>query len=161
MAETALRPPSADVAYDRRPIETRAAPEVPGRTPGGSGKKRKALAYQQVAREQDVPSGRGLCVQIDGIDVGLFRVGQEIHAMENRCPHAGDPLSEGRLEGSIVECRAHGWQFDVRTGFPPKDADGFPIPRFPVRITEGHVEVDLDAPLDQPPRRSSGDALRS
>ncbi|MBW2421912.1 MAG: Rieske 2Fe-2S domain-containing protein, partial [Deltaproteobacteria bacterium] len=37
--------------------------------------------------------------------------------MENRCPHAGDPLSEGIVEGSTVMCRAHGWKFDIRTGF--------------------------------------------
>ena len=106
-----------------------------------------------VARQQDIPEGRGLCVQIDGIDVGLFRAEGEIYAMENRCPHAGDPLSEGRLDGAVVTCRAHGWRFDVRTGFRPEDADGFPIPCFAVRIVEGSVEVDLDAPLNRPPMR--------
>jgi len=109
------------------------------------------VAYLAVARVQDVPEGRGLCVRIAGIDVGLFRVGDEICAMENQCPHAGDPLSEGLLEGSIVTCRAHGWRFDVRTGFPPSDADGFPIPCFAVRIVEGSVEVDLEAPLNRRP----------
>lgn len=107
------------------------------------------MAFTRVARIEDVPDGRGLCVRIDGIDVGLFRVGEEIHAMENRCPHAGDPLSEGALEGAIIECAAHGWRFDVRTGFRPDDGDGFPIPRFPVRIENGHVEVDLEAPLSR------------
>jgi nitrite reductase/ring-hydroxylating ferredoxin subunit len=97
---------------------------------------------------QDVPEGRGLCVRIEGVDVGLFRVDGEIRAMENRCPHAGDPLSEGLLEGPIVTCRAHGWRFDVRTGFRPSDADGYPIPCFPARIVEGFVEVDLETALN-------------
>lgn len=105
------------------------------------------LAYQRAAKADDIPDGRGLCVQIDGIDVGLFRVEGEIHAMENRCPHADDPLSEGTLEGAIITCRAHGWKFDVRTGFRPQDGDGFPIPRFKVRIFEGWAEVDIEAPL--------------
>ena len=112
------------------------------------------MTYQAVARVEDIPEGRGLCVRIGQIDVGLFRVGDEICAMENRCPHAGDPLSEGLLEGSIVTCRAHGWRFDVRTGFRPEDADGFPIPRFAVRILGGSVEVDLETPLNRPARRS-------
>jgi nitrite reductase/ring-hydroxylating ferredoxin subunit len=105
-----------------------------------------------VAREQDIPDGRGLCVQVDGIDVGLFRVDGEIHALENRCPHAGDPLSEGSLDGAVVTCASHGWRFDVRTGFRPQDPDGFPIPRFAVRVSAGDVEIDLARTLNAPPR---------
>ncbi len=111
------------------------------------------MAYRQVARLDDIPHGRGLCVQISGIEVGLFRVDDEIHALENACPHNGDPLSEGVLEGAIVVCAAHGWEFDVRTGFRPQDADGFPIPRFAVRVADGWVEVDLDQPLQRSARR--------
>lgn len=101
------------------------------------------MAFEKVARESDVPNGRGLCVRVGEIEVGLFRVDGEIHAMENRCPHAGDPLSEGELRGGIIVCPGHGWDFDVRTGFRPDDADGFPIPCFAVRIVDGHVEIDL------------------
>lgn len=111
------------------------------------------MAYRRVALVEEVPEGHGLCVRLDGIDVGLFRVAGEIHAMENRCPHAGDPLSEGTLEGAIVTCRAHGWKFDVRTGFPPENPDGFPIPRFAVRVEGDSVEVDLESPLNLPGRR--------
>ena len=111
------------------------------------------MTFQRVARESDVPDGRGLCVKIDGIDVGLFRVDAEIHAIENRCPHAGDPLSEGDLSGAIIICPGHGWEFDVRTGFRPQDADGFPIPRYAVRVLAGEIEVDVEQQLNRPPRR--------
>jgi nitrite reductase/ring-hydroxylating ferredoxin subunit len=109
------------------------------------------VAFRTVARTSEIPDGRGLCVRVDGIDVGLFRAEGRIHAMESRCPHAGLPLSEGRLEGTVVTCRAHGWAFDVRTGHRPTDPDGFPIPCFPVAIVGDEVRIDLAAPLD--PRR--------
>ena len=73
------------------------------------------MAFRSVARVGEIPEGRGLCVEIDGIDVGLFRAEGRIWAMENRCPHAGIPLSEGRLEGAVVTCRAHGWDYDGAT----------------------------------------------
>ena len=111
------------------------------------------MGFRRVARVEDVPEGRGLCVRIDGLEVGLFRAEGQIHAMENRCPHEGDPLSEGLLDGPVVTCPAHGWEFDVRTGFRPSDADGFPIPRFAVRLIAGEVEVDVDQVLNLPPRR--------
>jgi nitrite reductase/ring-hydroxylating ferredoxin subunit len=108
------------------------------------------LAYQKVAKIDDLPHGHGLCIKVDGIDIGLFRVGERIHALENLCPHAGDPLSEGTLEGAIVTCRAHGWQFDVRTGFRPEDGDGFPIPRFKVRTVGNDIEIDLQSSPEAP-----------
>lgn len=110
------------------------------------------MAYRNVARLEDVPDGRGLRVRVDDIEIGLFRVDGEIHALENACPHAGDPLSAGSLDGAILTCAAHGWRFDVRTGFRPRDPDGFPIPRFAVRVRSGDVEVDLEEVLNPPPR---------
>jgi nitrite reductase (NADH) small subunit len=77
----------------------------------------------------------------------VFRVGDEFFALENACPHAGHPLSEGTLEGHVVTCSAHGFDFDVRTGFRPGDDDGFPIPRFPVKVERGNLFIDLEAPL--------------
>ncbi len=106
------------------------------------------MAFRTVARLEDVPAGRGLRVQADGIDVGLFRAEGRIWAMENRCPHQGRPLSEGCLEGPIVRCPAHGWEFDVRTGERPVDADGFPIPCFPVEVRGDEVRIDLEAPTN-------------
>ena len=106
------------------------------------------MAFQRVARVSEIPEGRGLCVRVDGLEIGLFRVGDAVHAMENACPHRGLPLSEGRLEGAIVECEAHGWTFDVRTGFRPDDADGFPVPCFAVRVEDGEVWVDPQRPTN-------------
>lgn len=113
------------------------------------------MSFRKVAQWTDLPTGRGLCVTIEGIDVGLFRVGDEVHAMENQCPHAGDPLSEGYLEGATIICRAHGWDFDVRTGFRPEDGDGFPIPCFAVRVENGSIEVDIDQRINDPGRNRS------
>jgi 3-phenylpropionate/trans-cinnamate dioxygenase ferredoxin subunit len=77
--------------------------------------------------------------------------------MENACPHAGLPLSEGSLDGCVVTCTAHGWTFDVRTGFAPGENDGFPIPCFQVRVEDGHVHVDITEPTNLRRRRGGGD----
>ena len=112
------------------------------------------MAYECVANFADIPSGHGLCVRVGTVEIGLFRVGDEIYAMENRCPHADSPLSEGRLTGNVIVCRAHGWDFDVRTGFKPGDPDGWPIPCFAVRVEGDQVWIDLEVVINRRRRRS-------
>jgi toluene monooxygenase system ferredoxin subunit len=46
----------------------------------------------------------------------LLRVGNEVRVWEDRCAHLGVPLSEGKLEGRVLTCSAHGWQYDALTG---------------------------------------------
>ncbi len=115
------------------------------------------MAFVSVAKVSELPDGRGRCVQIGDVEVGIFRVGDAVHALENACPHAGAPLSEGWLQGPIVNCPLHGWRFDVRTGFNPDHADGFPIPCFAVRIVDDAVEVDVEQVLNRRARRSPGE----
>jgi nitrite reductase/ring-hydroxylating ferredoxin subunit len=112
------------------------------------------MALQRVARISEIPAGRGLSVEVDGVDVGLFRVDGVVHAMENTCPHREFPLSEGELHGCVIVCKAHGWDFDVRTGFKPGDPDGFPIPCYVVEVQGDEVWVDVARPtnLGRPPR---------
>ncbi|MBW2725302.1 MAG: Rieske 2Fe-2S domain-containing protein [Deltaproteobacteria bacterium] len=112
------------------------------------------MAYKRVANLAEIPNGRGLCVRVGSLDIGLFRVDDEIYAMENRCPHRDSPLSEGQLTGNVIVCREHGWDFDVRTGFKPGDPDGWPIPCFAVRVEDDQVWIDPDEVINLEPRRS-------
>ncbi|MFK7895958.1 MAG: Rieske (2Fe-2S) protein [Myxococcota bacterium] len=122
-----------------------------------------------VAEISDIPERQGLRVVLDpetgspltteqrqdqeGIAIGIYRSGNEIYAMEDACPHAGFPLSRGQFEKCIIVCEAHGWPFDVRTGFDPDNADGFPIPCFATRLNGEQIEVDLEARTNDPRNR--------
>ena len=49
-------------------------------------------------------------------EICVANVNGTISAMDNICLHRGGPLGEGQLEGKVVTCPWHGWQFDVTTG---------------------------------------------
>ncbi|MEM9174174.1 MAG: Rieske 2Fe-2S domain-containing protein [Myxococcota bacterium] len=108
------------------------------------------MAFVSVAHLSEIPTDRGLRVVVDGVGVGLYRVGDEVHAMEDACPHQGFPLHDGDLEGCVIICRVHGWPFDVRTGFDPDDADGFPIPCFAVEVENEVVRIDVTRQINDP-----------
>ena len=55
-------------------------------------------------------------VTVNGEDVVLYRRGSEIFALGNECPHQGGNLCDGWIEGDILSCPLHGWEFDLRSG---------------------------------------------
>jgi nitrite reductase/ring-hydroxylating ferredoxin subunit len=69
-----------------------------------------------LARLSDIPTGRGVTVRVGDREIGLFRSGQMVYALEARCPHRQGPLGEGSVEGGRVFCPLHGWEFDLATG---------------------------------------------
>ena len=70
----------------------------------------------RVADVSDVPPGSSKEVLADDQVVALFNVDGKFYALDGVCPHAGGPLGEGTLRGTIVTCPWHGWQFDVSSG---------------------------------------------
>ena len=105
------------------------------------------MAFERVASLSDIPAGSALCVRVRGRDVGLFRVGDRVMAVDNVCPHAGYPLHEGPLEGKVVTCNGHGWDYDLETGLAPGVTGGERLERYPVRLESEEIWVDVQSPL--------------
>ena len=88
-----------------------------------------------------LPDGQVSLVIVDGEDVALFRRGAEIFALGNTCPHQGGSLGDGFVEGDIVTCPLHGWEFDLRSG-ACMTVPGESVPRFEVTVDSGAVFVE-------------------
>jgi len=72
--------------------------------------------FVPVAKVTDVAPGTGKTLSASGKEIALFNVGGKFHAIDNTCLHRGGPLGDGTLEGTVVTCPWHGWQWDVTTG---------------------------------------------
>ena len=70
------------------------------------------------------------------------RLGDQLHAVRNRCYHMGGPLEGGLLEGAVLTCPCHDWRFDVRDG-RFLDAPELSIPVYETRVEDGKVLVNL------------------
>ena len=96
--------------------------------------------FVRVAKASEVPPGRARVVVVLGHPVALFNVGGTFHAVSNVCLHRGGPVGEGTLDGPIVTCPLHGWEYDVRTGANVANPAAR-LRTFPVRIEGDDVLV--------------------
>ncbi len=87
--------------------------------------------------------GEKLAVRVRGRPVLLIRFDDEIVAFEDSCAHQRVPMSEGRLDGARLTCRAHEWEYDARSG-EGTNPRGVRLRRFPVRVEGGVVLVDVE-----------------
>jgi 3-phenylpropionate/trans-cinnamate dioxygenase ferredoxin component len=55
-------------------------------------------------------------VDLQGKEIMVARIGDTYYAIDNRCPHMGGDLSQGKLEGTVVTCPRHSSQIDVTDG---------------------------------------------
>ena len=101
-------------------------------------------SFVKVATLSDIPDTGGHCVEVGGHRIGLFRVDDAIHAVDDTCPHAEASLCDGEISAGEVVCPLHFATFYIKTGRctgPPADED---LRVYPVRINGEDVEIEVD-----------------
>ena len=90
----------------------------------------------------DVLGGDGRAiVETADADVALLRVDGELYAIDNACPHEGNPLVEADVVGQTLVCVYHGWRFDLETGACM--AGDQPVRTYPVEARGDQIMIDL------------------
>ncbi len=98
--------------------------------------------FVTVARVGEIPVGAARQVTVDGRWVGLFNLGGDYHAIDNLCLHRGGPLCEGAVQGTVVTCPWHAWQYDLATGTLIQDPN-VGVSRHETRIVDGEIQIRL------------------
>lgn len=109
----------------------------------------------------DAPApGAVLLVDVGGRRVGVYQVGDELHALADRCPHRGAPLCAGTVvtaielrdgevslgeKDAVLRCPWHKWEFSIATGRSLVDPT-LRARRHTVRVEGDEIVVSLDAP---------------
>jgi len=102
------------------------------------------MAWRKVARFDALRDGGVTGVEVDGVPVALFRMGDAVHATHGICTHALAFLKDGYVEDGTIECPLHQGVFDIRTGralCAPLTKD---LATYAARVEAGEVFVDLE-----------------
>jgi naphthalene 1,2-dioxygenase system ferredoxin subunit len=100
--------------------------------------------WVRAASRGDLKEGEVIGVEISGHSIALYDVDGQVFATDNICTHAYARLSDGWLDGELIECPLHAARFDVRTGKvldPPATED---LRTYPTRVVDNEIEVKLE-----------------
>jgi len=93
----------------------------------------------EIGAVDTLPRDRGIRVTLGDDRIAMFRIGDEVFAVGDRCSHAEALLAEGEVFDHEVECPRHGSAFDLRTGKPLALPATKPVPTYEVVIEDGVV----------------------
>ena len=99
--------------------------------------------WHDIGASDSVAEEEPLAVKVADQEIGVYRVGDKLYAIEDVCPHAYALLSQGFVEGEEVECPLHGALFHIPTGkclAQPADRD---LATYPVREEGGRIFVEF------------------
>lgn len=98
----------------------------------------------EIAPFAEFPRGAGLRVEVGEHRIAMFKVGESIYALGDRCSHAEASLAEGEVFDDEVECPRHGAAFSLATGdaltLPATEA----VATYQVEIADGTVYLKIE-----------------
>ncbi|MDR3677057.1 MAG: Rieske 2Fe-2S domain-containing protein [Acidobacteriota bacterium] len=98
--------------------------------------------FVKVANTSDLKPGSAMTVVVNGIDIALYNVGGKIFATDNTCVHQGGPLGEGILDGEVISCPWHMWEYNVCTGEHVQNKS-IKLSTYPVEVEGADIKVGV------------------
>jgi nitrite reductase/ring-hydroxylating ferredoxin subunit len=104
------------------------------------------LRFHPVAKTSELAEGEMTSVTVGAKTIALYNLGGgRFHATEAYCTHGHALLTEGYIEGAIVECPMHGGTFEIATGKPVGAPCTMPLATYPVRVEGDTVSIGVGA----------------
>ena len=105
-----------------------------------------------VDSEENLPLGKSRRVEAGQYNIAVWHLEDGYFAIDDECPHQGDSLSMGDLEGSgTVACPWHGAEFDIRSGKVISLPATCGVHTFKIKIIDGKVYVSKQPNSDAKP----------
>ncbi|MBI2645464.1 MAG: Rieske 2Fe-2S domain-containing protein [Deltaproteobacteria bacterium] len=102
------------------------------------------MSWERVVSVQELEHKKSALLKKGSKQIAVFKMGSEILAVDNRCPHQGYPLVQGTVDASVLTCNWHNWKFDMRTGKCLTGGDN--VRTYPIKIEESFVWVEIAEP---------------
>jgi nitrite reductase/ring-hydroxylating ferredoxin subunit len=102
-----------------------------------------AGTWIEMCKSDELHEGEMKALEVQDLRVAIYRHDGKVFSTDNVCSHAFALLTDGWLDGHLVECPLHGAQFDITTGEPQNGPATCPIAIYHVEESDGVIRVHL------------------
>lgn len=100
-------------------------------------------SWVSVAKVDSISPGSYQAVTVGLTSIIIINSHGNFFALEDLCTHDGGELAGGTLENEEIVCPRHGAGFCIKTGAVTRPPAYEGIRRFPLRIQEGNIEIEI------------------
>jgi nitrite reductase/ring-hydroxylating ferredoxin subunit len=97
----------------------------------------------ELCNASDIDAGTALRVESGELALAVFNVDGEFFVTDDACTHGPGSLSEGYIEGDIVECNFHNGQFNIKTGEVVSPPCMIPVKTYRTIVADGKVFIEI------------------
>jgi 3-phenylpropionate/trans-cinnamate dioxygenase ferredoxin subunit len=99
--------------------------------------------WQRLELPTPLRPGEQATVVVGERELLVCRIGDDYHAVSNRCTHAAWPLAGEVVEGCEIVCSLHGARFDLRDGCPTGGPASKPLDTYPIELRDDGLYVSV------------------
>jgi nitrite reductase/ring-hydroxylating ferredoxin subunit len=103
-----------------------------------------SISTIELCRTDQVDPGQPLRVEAAGLVLAVYNVDGVFYVTDDQCTHGPGLMSEGFLDGDVIECNFHQGCFNVRTGAVVAPPCIVPLRTYPVTVENGVVYIHHD-----------------
>jgi nitrite reductase/ring-hydroxylating ferredoxin subunit len=97
----------------------------------------------ELCNTSDVEVGAAIKVERGDLALAVFNVDGEFFVTDDACTHGPGSLSEGYIEGDVVECNFHNGQFNIKTGEVVSPPCVVPVKTYRTVVEDGKVFIEV------------------
>ncbi len=97
----------------------------------------------KLCRIDDLPVGETMKVEAGELTLAVFNVDGAFYVTNDACTHGPGSLSEGFLDGDLIECNFHQGVFNVRTGEVVQPPCVVPVKTYTTVVEDGVVYIEV------------------
>ncbi|PYQ94780.1 MAG: (2Fe-2S)-binding protein [Acidobacteria bacterium] len=97
----------------------------------------------ELCRVEDVGAGEARRIEAAGLTLAVFNLDGEFCVTDDHCTHGPGSLSEGFIDGDLVECNFHQGVFNIRTGEVVQPPCMVPVKTYRTVVEDGRVYIEV------------------
>jgi nitrite reductase/ring-hydroxylating ferredoxin subunit len=96
----------------------------------------------QLCKTDEVAVGEALKIERDGLTLAVFNLDGTFYVTDDACTHGPGSLSEGCIDGDVIECNFHQGAFNIRTGEVVLPPCMVPVRTYKTLVEDGVVYIE-------------------